>query len=77
MPQHLNYLVAQQRRIELACRAEQARLATELARDGSPSSPRWDIGRLLAPRRIRAAGLAAATEQSRPATAQECLRCDT
>lgn len=77
MHSHLNYLVVQQRRIELTCRAEQARLATEMRRAGSASSLSWDIGRLLAPCRFRAAHLAAAARHATPGTAHECLRCDT
>jgi hypothetical protein len=76
MNSHLNYLVAQQRRIELTCRAEQARLATETRPGGSASSPPWDIGRLLAPRRLRA-HLAAAARHAGPGTPHECLGCDT
>ena len=77
MHSHLNYLVAQRRRIEFTCRAEQARLATETRPEVSTSSPRWDIARLLAPRRLRAASFAAAAQHPRPGTPQECLRCDT
>lgn len=76
MHTHLNYLVAQQRRIELICRAEQARLATETRAGGSASSPRWDIGRLLARRRLRAAHLSAAARHAGPGTPHECLGCD-
>ena len=77
MHSHLNYLVAQQRRIELTCRAEQARLATETRPGGSASSRRWDIGRLLAPRRLRAAHLAAAARHAGPGAPHKCLGCDT
>ena len=77
MTSQLNYLIVQQRHIELACRSEQAFLAKETRPAGSPSSPRWDLGWLLAPRRLRAAGLAAAATQARSAPPQPCLRCDT
>ena len=77
MHPHLNYLVAQQRRIELTCRAEQTRLADELRPAGSASSPRWDIARRLAPRRLRAAHLAAAARHAGPGAPHECLGCDT
>ena len=77
MTSQLNYLIAQQKHIELACRAEHARLAKETRPAGSPSSPRWNLGWLLAPRRFRAARLATAATQARPAPPQQCLRCDT
>ena len=77
MTSQLNYLIAQQRHIELACRAEQARLANEARPAASASSPRWNIGRLLAPRRLRAARLAAAARQASPGPPHECPRCDT
>ena len=68
MTSQLTYLIAQQKHIELAYRAEHARLAKETRPAGSPSSPRWDLGWLLATRRLRAARLA---------TAATRLRCDT
>lgn len=83
MTSQLNYLIVQRRHIEPAHRAEQARLAKETHPAGSPSSPRWDLAQLLAPRRLlaqrrlRAAGLAAAATQARSAPPQQCLRCDT
>jgi hypothetical protein len=77
MHSHLNYLVAQQRQIELTCRAEQARHATETRPEVSASSPRWDLPRLLAPRRLRAASLAAAAQHASPGMPHECLGCGT
>jgi hypothetical protein len=77
MTSQLNYLIAQQRHIELAHRAEQARLATEARAAVSAPSPRWNLGRLLATRRLRAARLAAAARPASPGPPQECLRCDT
>lgn len=77
MHSQLNYLIVQQRHIELACRAEHARLAAETHPARSAPSPRSKIGRLLAPRRLRAARLAAAAPLASPGPPQECLRCDT
>jgi hypothetical protein len=77
MTPQLNYLVVQQRHIELTCRAEHARLANEVRRAELASLPCWKIGRLLAPRRLRAARLAAPAAQASPAPAPECLRCGT
>ena len=72
----LNYLIAQQRSIELAYRAEQARLAGDARAAVSAPSPRWNLGRLLGPRRLRTAGLAAAAQPVRPGPPQPCVRCD-
>ena len=69
MTTQLNYLVAQHRHIELVYRAEQARLAAEARAAGSAPSPRWNLGRLLAPRRLRAARLAAAAQPRNTRTA--------
>jgi hypothetical protein len=77
MTSQLDYLVVQQRHIELTCRAKHARVASEVRRAELTSSPCWNIGRLLAPRRLRAARLAAAAAQASPGPAQECLRCGT
>ena len=76
MTPQLTYLIAQEKQIELAYRAEQARLAVE-ARAVSAPSPRGNLRRLLATRRLRAAELAAAAQPARPGAPQECLRCDT
>ena len=76
MTSQLNYLIVQQRHIELACRAEHARLAGEVRRAELASSTRRNIGRLLAPRRLRAARLAAAAAQASPGPPPECLRCE-
>ena len=43
MTSQLNYLIVQQRHIELAHRAEQARLADEARAAVSASSPRWTM----------------------------------
>jgi hypothetical protein len=77
MTSQLNYLIVKQRHVELAHRAEQARLAGEARAAVSAPSPRWHLGRLLAPRRLRAAGLAAAAQPARPGPPQECVRWDT
>ena len=65
MNSQLNYLIAQQHIAELACRAEQARRAVE-ARAVSAPSPRGNLRRLLASRRLRTADLAAAAHRARP-----------
>ena len=77
MTSQLNYLIIQQRHIQLVCRADYARLANELRLAGPASSSRWNIGRLLAPGRLRTADLAAAARPTRPGPPQECLRSDT
>jgi hypothetical protein len=77
MTPQLNYLIAQQRHIELAYRAEQARLAGDARAAVSAPPPRWNLGRLLAPRGLRAAGSAAAAQPVRPGPPRECARCDT
>jgi hypothetical protein len=77
MTSHLIYLIVQHRHIELVRRAKQARLANEARAAGPASSPRWNIGRLLASQRLRAARLAAAAPLASPGTPQECMTCDT
>jgi hypothetical protein len=77
MTAQLNHLIAQQRQIELVCRAEQARPAREIRLAAPAPSRRWNIGRLLASRRLRAARLAAAAPHPHARPPQECLRCDT
>ncbi len=72
MTSQLNYLIVQQRHIELAHRAEQARLADDARAAVSASSPRWNLGRLLATRRLRAARLATAVHPARPAPPKGC-----
>jgi hypothetical protein len=77
MTTQLNYLIVQHRHVELVYRAEQSRLAGEARAAVSAPSPRWNLGRLLAPRRLRAAGLAAAAQPARPGPPQAYVRCDT
>jgi hypothetical protein len=55
MTSQLTYLIVQQRHAELVRRAEHARLANGLRSDRRASSPRWNIARLLRPRRLRPA----------------------
>ena len=76
MTSQLNDLIVRQRHSELADRAEQARLANEARRAASASSPRWNIGRLLSTRRLKAARVAAAAQHAMPGPPPECLRCD-
>ena len=77
MTSHLSYIMAQQRSTELAYRAEQPRLVGEARPAVSAPPPRWNLGRLLAPRGLRTAGLAAAAQPVRPGRPRECARCDT
>jgi hypothetical protein len=77
MTSQLNYLIAQQRHIEFAYRAEQARLAGQARAVVSAPSRRWNLGRLSAPRGLRAVSLATAATRARSAPPQQCLRCDT
>ena len=77
MNSQLNCLIVQHRHVELVYRAEQSRLAGEARAAVSAPSPRWNLGGLLAPRRLRAAGLAAAARPARLGPSQECVRCDT
>jgi hypothetical protein len=77
MTSQLNYLIIQHRHTELVCRAEHARLANEAPAARSASSSRWNIARLLASRRLRAARLATAAPLASPGTPHECLTCDT
>jgi hypothetical protein len=74
MDSQLNYLIAQQRQAELVSRGEQARLVNDARAAVSAPSQRWNLGRLVAARRLRAAGLAAAGQPAGPP--QECVRCD-
>ena len=76
MTSQLNYLIVQQRHIELAYRTEQARLVGEARPAVSAPPPRWNLGWRLATRRLRAAHLSAAAHQAKPGP-KECLRCDT
>jgi hypothetical protein len=76
MTSQLNHLIAQERHNELAHRAKQARLADDAHAAVSAPPPRWNLGRLLATRRLRAAGLAAAAQPVRPGPPQRCVRCD-
>jgi hypothetical protein len=77
MTSQLNYLIAQQRQAELVSRAERARLATEprLARSASP--PRWNVGRLLSTRRLKAPRVSAAARTANAGPPRECVSCDT
>src|SRR5437588_3110350 len=74
MDSQLNYLIAQQRQAELVSRAEQARRANRARAAAPEPSRRWNQGRLLATRRLRAAGLAVTAQPAGPP--QECVRCD-
>jgi hypothetical protein len=74
MDSQLNYLIARQRQAELVSRAEQARLAIDARAAVSAPSRGWNLGRLVATRRLRPAGLVAAAQPAGPP--QECVRCD-
>ena len=77
MSSQLNYLIVQHRHTELVRRAEQSRLAGEARAAVSAPSPPGNLGRLLAPRRLRAAGLAGSAQPASLGPSQECVRCDT
>jgi hypothetical protein len=77
MTSQLNDLIVRQRHSELADLAQQARLASEARSATLASSRRWNIGQLLAPRRLRAPRLAAAARQANPGPPYEYPRCDT
>jgi hypothetical protein len=77
MNPQFNYLMARQKQSELACRAEQSRLAREARTAVSAQSRRWNLGRLIAPRRLVAPGLAAAARPVSPGAPQECVGCET
>ena len=77
MTPQLTYLIAHERHIELAYRAEQPRLAGQARAAGLARPPRWRVGRLLATRRRRAARVTPAATLASLGPPQECLRCDT
>jgi hypothetical protein len=54
MTSQLNYLIAQQRQAELVSHADRARLASDAHLSRSASPPRWNVGRLLSTRRLKA-----------------------
>jgi hypothetical protein len=76
MNSQLTHLVVQQRHLELVRRAEEARLPNQARTAVSAPSRRWNLGRLVATRRPRAAGLAAAAQPATPGPPQECLSCN-
>jgi hypothetical protein len=76
MTSQLNYLIARQRQVELAYRAEQARLAGE-ARATRPAFPaRRYVRRLRATQGSRAPHPAAAAENATAVSLQPELRCN-
>ena len=77
MNPQLNYLTVQQKQTELAHRARQPRLAREARAAMSAQPRRSNLGRLIAPRRLGAAGLAAASQPATPGPPQACLRGET
>jgi hypothetical protein len=77
MTSQLNHVIAQQRYTELARCADRARLANQARPSRSASSPRWNLGRLLATPRLKTAPMAAAARRSNPEQAQECFTCET
>ena len=76
MSPQLNYFIVQQKQSELVYRAEQAWLVREARAAESAQPRRSNLGRLIAPRRLGAAGLAAATQPASPGP-QECVRGET
>ena len=77
MNPQLNYLMVQQKQAELAYHAERARLAREARAAVSAQPRRSNLGRLIAPRRLGAASLAAVAQPASPGPPQECVRCET
>jgi len=77
MTSQLNYLIAQQRQAELVSRAERARLANAPRRPRSAASPRWNVGRLLSTRRLKAPHVSAAARKANAGPPRECVSCDT
>jgi hypothetical protein len=77
MTSQLNYLIAQHRQAELVSDAEQARLAGDARLSPSASPPRWNVGRLLSARRLKAPHVSAAARKANPGPARECVSCDT
>jgi hypothetical protein len=66
MNSHLNHLIAQQRYNDLARSAEEARLTHQARAAGVTSSPRPDLGRLLAPRRRKTGRVVDGARQANP-----------
>ena len=77
MTSQLNYLIAQQSQAELVSRAEQARLASEARLARSAPAPRWNVGRFLSTRRLKAACVSASARKANAGPARECVSCDT
>jgi hypothetical protein len=77
MTSQLNYLIAQQRQAEFVSRAERARLGNEARLARSASAPRWNVGRLLSTRRLKAARVSAAARKANAGPPRECVRCHT
>jgi hypothetical protein len=77
MTSQLNYLIAQQRQAELVSHAERVRLASEARLAGSAWSPRWNVGRLLSTRRLKAPHVSAAARKANAGPPRECVSCDT
>ena len=77
MTSQLNYLIAQQSQAELVSRAEQARLASEARLARSAPAPRWNVGRLLSTRRLKAPHVSAAARKANAGPPRECVSCDT
>jgi hypothetical protein len=76
MTSQLNYLIAQQRQAELVSCAERAVLASDahLVRSASPS--RWNVGRPLSTRRLKAPHMSAAARKAHARAPRECVSCD-
>jgi hypothetical protein len=77
MTSQLNYLIVRQRQVELAHRAEEARLAGEARAAGPAFSPRRYVRRHRATQGMRAPHPAAAAENATAASLQRGLRCNT
>ena len=77
MTSQLNYLIVQQRHIEFAYRAEQARLADQARAARSTFSPRHYVRRLRATHWLQARHPAAAAGNTTAVSLRGDLRCDT
>jgi hypothetical protein len=77
MTSQLNYLIAQQRQAELVSHAERALVASDAHLSRSASPPRWDVGRLLSTRRLKAPHMSAAARKANARPPRECVSCDT
>jgi hypothetical protein len=77
MTSQLNYLIAQQRQDELVSHGERALLARDARLARSAWSPRWNVGRLLSTRRLKAPHVSAGARKANAGPPRVCVSCDT